>query len=148
MSEKNSTVEMEFDGEQFKQSDMDKYAKDYSDESFASKIKSAVKKAGAGLIYKALQLFYVTQNPNCPMKIKAGIFAALGYFITPLDVIPDFAPIVGYTDDAAAIAIAITLAHIYIDDDVKRKAQEKLVSLFGKKILSDNGIIAYKADLK
>lgn len=137
MNKKNSTVEMEFDGEQFKKSNMDKYAKDYSDESFASKIKSAVKKSGAGLIYKALQLFYVTQNPNCPMKIKAGIFAALGYFITPLDVIHDFAPVIGYTDDAAAIALAITLSHIYIDDDVKRKAQEKLVSLFGKKILSE-----------
>ena len=137
MSEKNSTIDMEFDGEQFKQADMDKYAKNYSDEGLLSKIKGAIKKVGAGLIYKALQLFYVTQNPNCPLKIKAGIFAALGYFISPLDMIPDFAPIVGYTDDAAAIAIALTLAHIYIDDDVKRKAQDKLVDLFGKKILSE-----------
>ena len=137
MSEKNSTIDMEFDGEQFKQADMDKYAKNYSDEGLLSKIKGAIKKVGAGLIYKALQLFYVTQNPNCPMKIKAGIFAALGYFISPIDMIPDFAPIVGYTDDAAAIAIAITLAHIYIDDEVKRKAQDKLVDLFGKKILSE-----------
>ena len=118
MSEKNSTIDMEFDGEQFKQADMDKYAKNYSDEGLLSKIKGAIKKVGAGLIYKALQLFYVTQNPNCPMKIKAGIFAALGYFISPIDMIPDFAPIVGYTDDAAAIAIALTLAHIYIDDEV------------------------------
>ncbi len=137
MSEKNSTIDMEFDGEQFKQADMDKYAKNYSDEGLLSKIKGAIKKVGAGLIYKALQLFYVTQNPNCPMKIKAGIFAALGYFISPIDMIPDFAPIVGYTDDAAAIAIALTLAHIYIDDEVKRKAQDKLVDLFGKKILSE-----------
>ena len=137
MSEKNSTIDMEFDGEQFKQADMDKYAKNYSDEGLLSKIKGAIKKVGAGLIYKALQLFYVTQNPNCPLKIKAGIFAALGYFISPLDMIPDFAPIVGYTDDAAAIAIALTLAHIYIDDEVKRKAQDKLVDLFGKKILSE-----------
>ena len=137
MSEKNSTIDMEFDGEQFKQADMDKYAKNYSDEGLLSKIKGAIKKVGAGLIYKALQLFYVTQNPNCPLKIKAGIFAALGYFISPIDMIPDFAPIVGYTDDAAAIAIAITLAHIYIDDEVKRKAQDKLIDLFGKKILSE-----------
>ena len=137
MSEKNSTIDMEFDGEQFKQADMDKYAKNYSDEGLLSKIKGAIKKVGAGLIYKALQLFYVTQNPNCPMKIKAGIFAALGYFISPLDMLPDFTPIVGYTDDATAIAAAVTLAHMYIDDSVREKAKNTLQNIFGKKILSE-----------
>ena len=137
MSEKNKTIEMEFDGEQFKQADMDKYAKNYSDESFLSKIKSAVKKAGANVIYKALQLFYVTQNPNCPTKIKAAIFATLGYFIMPLDIIPDFAPVIGYTDDAAAIATALVIANAYIDDAVRQKARETLQNFFGKKILSE-----------
>lgn len=137
MSEKNETIEMEFDGEQFKKVDMKKYADKYSDESFLDKVKSAVKKAGAGLIYKALQLFYVTQNPKCPTKIKAAIFAALGYFIMPLDIVPDFAPIVGYTDDAAAIATALILAQIYVNDTVKQKARDKLQSLFGRKILSE-----------
>lgn len=137
MSEKNKTIEMEFDGEQFKQADMDKYAKNYSDESFLSKIKSAVKKAGANVIYKALQLFYVTQNPNCPTKIKAAIFATLGYFIMPLDIIPDFAPVIGYTDDAAAIATALVIANAYIDDAVREKARETLQNFFGKKILSE-----------
>ncbi len=137
MSEKNKTVEMEFDGEQFKQADMDKYAKNYSDEGFLSKIKSAVKKAGANVIYKALQLFYVTQNPACPTKVKAAIFATLGYFIMPLDIIPDFAPIVGYTDDATAIAAALVIAHVYIDETVRQKAKETLQNFFGKKILSE-----------
>ena len=137
MNEKNKTVEMEFDGEQFKQADMDKYAEKYSDENFLSKVKSAVKKAGANVIYKALQLFYVTQNPNCPTKIKAAIFATLGYFIMPLDIIPDFAPVVGYTDDAAAIATALVLAQAYVDETVKQKAQETLQNFFGKKILSE-----------
>lgn len=137
MSEKNHTIEMEFDGEQFKQADMDKYAKNYSEKDFFGKIKSAIKKAGVRIIYKALQLFYVTQNPNCPLRIKAAIFAALGYFISPIDMLPDFVPVVGYTDDAAAIAVAIGLAHIYIDDEVKNKAKGTLENIFGKKILSE-----------
>ncbi len=133
----NTTIDMEFDGEQIKQAEVEKYSKDYSEENFFGKVKGAVKKAGVGIIYKALQLFYVTQNPNCPMRIKAGIFAALGYFISPLDMLPDFAPIIGYTDDAAAIAAAITLAHIYIDDTVRDKAKNTLQNIFGKKILSE-----------
>ena len=132
----NSTINMEYDGEKFKASDMDGYADKYSEESFFDKITSTIKKAGLTLIYKALQLYYVTENPNCPMKIKAAIFAALGYFISPIDLIPDITPIIGYSDDAAAIALALGMAQIYINDTVKQKAKDKLVSLFGRKILA------------
>ena len=132
----NSTINMEYDGEKFKASDMDGYADKYSEVSFFDKITSTIKKAGLTLIYKALQLYYVTENPNCPMKIKAAIFAALGYFISPIDLIPDITPIIGYSDDAAAIALALAMAQIYINDTVKKKAKNKLVSLFGRKILA------------
>ena len=132
----SNTIDMEFDGKKFKASDMDKYADKYSDESFFDKITSVIKKAGLTLIYKALQLYYVTENPNCPIRIKAAIFAALGYFISPIDVIPDLTPIIGYSDDAAAIALALAMAQVFIDDRVRQKAKDKLVSLFGRKILS------------
>ena len=134
--ENENTIDMEFDGKKFKQSDMDSYSKNYSEEGFFSKITDTVKKAGLSLIYKALQLYYVTENPNCPMRIKAAIFAALGYFISPLDIIPDFTPILGYSDDAAAIALALSMAVMFIDDEVIRKAQNKIQMLFGKKALA------------
>ncbi len=89
------------------------------------------------LIYEALQLYCVTENPNCPMKIKAAIFAALGYFISPFDVIPDFTPIVGYSDDAGAIALALALAQIYINDAVKQKARNKIAAVFGEGVAAD-----------
>ena len=117
--------------------DADNYANKYSDGDFFAKIKNTVKSAGLKLIYEALQLFYVTENPNCPMKIKASIFAALGYFISPFDVIPDFTPIVGYSDDAGAIALALGLAQLYIDDEVKQKARNKIASIFGEGVLTD-----------
>ena len=40
-------------------------------------------------------------------------------------------------DDAYAIALALALAQIYIDDEVKQKAQKKIASLFGASVLSD-----------
>lgn len=137
MSKNNpETIEMEFDGKKFTASDMDKYAGKYSKENFFDKVTGTIKKAGLTLIYKALQLYYVTENPNCPLRIKAAIFAALGYFISPLDIIPDITPIVGYSDDAAAIALALAVAQIFIDDRVRQKAKDKLISLFGRKILA------------
>ncbi len=117
--------------------DSKRYTESYSEESFFDKVRSTIKSAGLKLIYQALLLFYVTENPNCPMKIKAAIFAALGYFISPIDVIPDFTPIVGYSDDAGAIALAICLAQLYIDDEVKRKARNKIADIFGDSVLND-----------
>ena len=108
-----------------------KYSRNYSDDSFWDKITSVLKSAGLELIYKALQLYYAMQNPNCPMTVKAGIIAALGYFISPIDLIPDFIPVVGFTDDLAAVGAALVMAHMYIDSDVKRMARQKIDDIFG-----------------
>jgi len=137
MAKKNTTIDMEFDGEKFTASEVDGYAKKYSDKSFFDKVTGAVKKAGLGLIYKALQLYYVAQRPDCPMRIKAAVLAPLGYFISPIDAIPDFTPVLGFTDDAAIIAAAIIFAQFYINDEVKRQAREKIASLFGKSALEE-----------
>ena len=75
--------------------DVEYYAGEFSEEDFWSKIKNKIKSAGLQLIYKAMQLYYATENPNCPTKVKAGIYAALGYFIAPLDFLPDFMPFAG-----------------------------------------------------
>lgn len=109
-----------------------KYSKDYSDSSFWDKVKSVLKSAGLPLIYKAFQLYYVMQKPDCPMHIKAAIVATLGYFISPIDLIPDFTPFVGFTDDLGAIAAALILAQMYVDENVKRQAREAIDNLFGK----------------
>jgi len=137
MSEKNTTIDMQFDGKKYTSSEVEGYAEKYSEKSFFDKVTGVFKKAGLGLIYKALQLYYVAQRPDCPMKIKAAVLAPLGYFISPIDAIPDFTPVLGFTDDAAIIAAAILVAQFYINDDVKRKAREKIASLFGKNALAE-----------
>ena len=108
-----------------------KYAESYSDDSFWEKVKSVLKSAGLTLIYKAFQLYYVMQLPNCPMHIKAAITIILGYFISPIDFIPDFTPFVGFSDDLAAITSGLLLAQMYVDEEVKRKAREAIDNLFG-----------------
>ncbi len=122
--------------EDFKNVDMDKYAEDYSEDGLWTKIQDNVANIGLTLIYKALQLYYVAQSPNCPAKVKAGIYAALGYLISPIDLIPDFTPIAGYADDATAIGMALLLAQMYITEDIKAMARNKIHSLFGDKALA------------
>lgn len=119
----------------FSEIEVENYTEKYSEEDFWTKIKNNVTNIGISLIYKALQLYYVTQSPKCPMKVKAGIYGALGYLISPFDIIPDFTPIAGYTDDAAAIGVALILAQMYIDDNIRAQAKGKIKDIFGAKAL-------------
>ena len=108
-----------------------KYAKEYNEEKFWGKIKDVAKKAGIKVIYYALLLFYALKSDNVTMAEKALIIAALGYFILPLDLIPDFIPIVGYGDDAAVLYGLIQKLDC-IDERVQAQAKSKLKEWFGK----------------
>jgi len=59
------------------------------------------------------------------------VVGALSYLIFPVDLIPDFIPVVGLVDDASVIAAAVMKIIQHIDDDVKNKAKQQLVKLFG-----------------
>lgn len=121
MDEKKPDVKIELDNE---------YASNYSEESFWEKIVSIAQKAGIAVIYAGLLLFYTLQKPNLPVWARGSILGALGYFISPLDVIPDITPVVGYSDDLTVLILALGAVAIYIDEDVRRKAKAKLDDWF------------------
>ena len=58
--------------------------------------------------------------------MKLTLFAALGYFVMPFDVLPDLLPVIGFTDDAAVIATAIASVANAIRPDHREKAREAL----------------------
>ena len=116
--------------------DMESYAEKYSETGLWDKIRDNVSSIGMKLVYKTLQLYYVAQSPDCPMKVKAGIYGALGYLISPIDFIPDVVPVVGYTDDAAAIALALALSQMYLTEEINAKARAKIRDVFGVRMLA------------
>jgi uncharacterized membrane protein YkvA (DUF1232 family) len=105
--------------------------KNYSESSFWLKLKRFAKKAGIKVVYTALLLYYVLQSPNVPIKAKAIIVGALGYFISPIDIIPDILLGVGYTDDLSVLVGALVSVAMYVDKDVKLKAHAKIIEWFG-----------------
>ena len=64
------------------------YVSEFSPEKLWEKIKGHAKKVGCEGIRSALRLFYALDNPSMPLKTKMVIYGALGYFISPIDVIP------------------------------------------------------------
>ena len=127
----------EIKAEEIENLDIEKYRDKYSEEGLWEKIRKNIAKIGVKVIYQALLLFYVAQSPNCPAKIKAGIIGALGYLISPLDLIPDFMPGIGFADDAAVIAAAVALAQVYINDEMRAQARAKIVDLLGEDALEN-----------
>lgn len=107
-----------------------KYSETYSETSFWNKVKEVAKKVGAKGIYAALILYYVLQREDVPKKAKAIIIGALGYFIFPLDLIPDITPLIGYADDIGALLLAIGKVSMYIDKSVKDQAKIKIKDWF------------------
>ena len=77
--------------------DLVKYQNEYSDEKFWDKAKKFAVKLGGNATYYALVLYYVLQSPDVTVSNKALILGALGYFILPLDLIPDVIPALGFT---------------------------------------------------
>ena len=57
-------------------------------------------------IEDALAAYYCAIDEKTPLYVKAVLMAAVAYFITPLDVIPDFIAGLGFTDDAAVLIAA------------------------------------------
>ena len=114
-----------------KLSDLESKEKEYSEGSLWDKIAKYSKAAGCSVVYAALLLFYAAQDEKIPRKTKMIIYGALGYFISPLDLIPDITPFVGYADDMAGLLLALGVVSMYITDDVKKQAKSKLSDWFG-----------------
>ena len=108
------------------------YQDNYNESSFFDKIFKYAKKAGLKLIYLALLLYYTLSSESLPFKDKALIYGALGYFILPIDLIPDPIPIISLTEDFTFLKYAYSKIKDNITDESREKAKIKLHSLFGE----------------
>ena len=109
----------------------EKYSKKYSEENFWEKVGRHALTAGKEIIFMALKLYYVLQKSETPAWAKATIIGALGYFISPIDAILDFAPIIGYSDDIGVLVAALATVTTHIDEGVVKLAEKKLKAWFG-----------------
>lgn len=110
----------------------DDFSKDYSEEGFWKKGAEFAKLAGKEVVEKALQMYYALQDPNTPAWAKTVIVGALGYFISPVDAIPDIIPMVGFADDLGVLTAAVATVAISITDEVRKKADVKRKEWFGE----------------
>ncbi len=111
-------------------SDNSQYEKEYSEDSFWDKLTNYAKSAGKDLVELALKMYYAATDSDTPIWAKSAIFGALGYFISPIDAIPDLVPVVGYSDDLGVLTLAIATVSTYIKEKHVQQAKETLARWF------------------
>jgi uncharacterized membrane protein YkvA (DUF1232 family) len=74
----------------------------------------------------AAAAYFCATDPTTPTRVRGVLFAALAYFVMPFDVIPDFVAGLGFTDDAAVLAMALGLVSRHIKPRHIDRAREAL----------------------
>ena len=79
-----------------------------------------------------LAAYYCAFDRQTPRHVQAALLGALAYFVLPFDFVPDFMPVLGFTDDAAVLATAIRLVSSHILPDHREAARDALARLRGE----------------
>lgn len=112
--------------------EVQKYGTYYSDNRFWKKIERVAKKVGATVLLPVFTLYYMLQNDKVPLKHKAYIVGALGYFILPIDFLPDgILPVIGFTDDIAVMTLVLNLVKNSVTPEIKAQAGQRVVEIMG-----------------
>ncbi len=105
-----------------------KYEEFYTEKTFWAKIKGLPAAAPFCMLLRtSISLWLLLKEPLVPLTIKSLILFALGYFICPVDLVPDFAPFgIGFSDDLALMAAVLTSAYSYLNKEIQEKVQDIL----------------------
>lgn len=86
-------------------------------------------------------VYLASRDSRVPWYAKVLAIAVAGYALSPIDLIPDFIPVVGYLDDLIIVPLGIWLAVSLIPDEVMSEYRAK-VSHATQRPISKGGMIA------
>jgi len=75
-----------------------------------------------------LVLYYAYHNPKTKLLPKIIVILCIAYALSPIDLIPDFIPVIGYLDDLIIIPALLALAIRLIPQDVLQESKKKAES--------------------
>ena len=93
-------------------------------------LKKILLRAGRVIAQPALEGFELLMDNSTPPQVRISIMGALTYLIVPVDLIPDFIPASGFSDDLVALTAVISLWQHHITPEIKYRAKSKLDKWF------------------
>jgi len=80
------------------------------------------------LKHEAFAIYLAAKDPRTPWYAKALIFFVVAHTFSPIDLIPDFIPVLGYLDDLLITPLGIALAIRLIPPEVLEEARGKVAT--------------------
>ena len=87
-------------------------------------------KAGRSIAKPALEILEMAIDPLTPTNVRISLIASLAYLIMPLDLLPDFMPVIGFSDDFVALTAILSIWSKYMTPAIRIRAEKKLNKLF------------------
>jgi uncharacterized membrane protein YkvA (DUF1232 family) len=100
-------------------------------DTFIGKLGRIATAAGADVVEKALQLFYALRSPGTPTSARRVILGALAYLLLPADMVPDWLPVIGFTEDLGILTAALVAVNRHVTDDMVLRARATRQRWFG-----------------
>ena len=75
-------------------------------------------------------VFLALKDKETPVAAKILAAVTVGYALSPLDLIPDFIPVLGYLDDLLILPALVALTIRLIPDNVWERSREKAADLW------------------
>ena len=79
-----------------------------------------------------LAAYYCATDGETPSWVKAVLMGAVAYFVLPVDLLPDFIAVLGFTDDASVLMAALSAVGGHIREPHRERAKAKLGELAGE----------------
>ena len=86
-------------------------------------------------------VYLASRDPRVPWYVKALAIAVAAYALSPIDLIPDFIPIVGYLDDLVIVPFGIWLVVSLVPGEIMAECRAK-ADAAGRRPVSRAGMIA------
>lgn len=106
------------------------------------KLKNSAKVVGKELYVLVVQSYFSMVDNKTDPTSKAVLAAGLAYFILPVDLIPDFMAGVGFTDDAAALALTAKTVSDAITEEHATQAGSSWNSFIGESVNEEEPLVA------
>src|SRR5512136_3139506 len=87
-----------------------------------------IKDKAASLKKEAYALYFAARDPRLPWYVKAFLGLVLAYAFSPIDLIPDFIPLLGYLDDLVLVPLGIALAIKLVPAEVMAECRQRASS--------------------
>lgn len=75
-------------------------------------------------------LYLASKRKDVPWYAKLIILLVVGYALSPIDLIPDFIPVLGYLDDLIIVPIGVSLAIRLIPENIMKECREQSENIF------------------